>query len=109
MDIASLLNNLSEEDMGKLKQTAEAFFGGGGEEKKTPSVPALPGVLPGLSPEMLAQAAKLSSALSRKDPRCDFILALKPLLGPARQKKADEAAMMIRLFGVLGAGREGFQ
>ena len=56
---------------------------------------------------LLGQAAKISSALSKSDPRSDFMLALKPLLSPGRQKKADEAAMMIKLFGVLGAMREG--
>ena len=106
MDIASLLGNLSEEDMGKLRKTAEAFFGGGEEARPAQEKNAL-SALPGFSPEMLTQAAKLSAALSRQDPRSDFILALKPLLSVPRQKKCDEAAMMVRLFGLLGAGKEG--
>ena len=104
MDLSSLIENLSAEDMQKLQETASAFFGGAApaapKEEKSLS-------LPGFSPELLGQAAKISSALSKSDPRSDFMLALKPLLSPGRQKKADEAAMMIRLFGVLGAMREG--
>jgi hypothetical protein len=107
MDIASLIENLSEDDMKKLRETASAFFGGG---LPAPAAPAAPeqNALPGqFSPQLLQQAAKISSALSQKDPRSDFILALKPLLRPTRQKKADEAAMMVRLFAVLGAMKEG--
>ncbi len=49
----------------------------------------------------------MPAALSKKDPRSDFLLALKPLLSPARQKKAEEAAMMVRLFAVLGTWKGG--
>ena len=106
MDIASLIENLSEDDMKKLRETASAFFGGGLPAAPAPA-PETNALLGQFSPQLLQQAAKISSALSQKDPRSDFILALKPLLRPARQKKADEAAMMVRLFAVLGAMKEG--
>ena len=104
MDLSSMLESLSAEDMQKLQETAAAFFGGAAPvpDKKETGLS-----LPGITPELLQQAAKLSAAFSQSDPRSDFMLALKPLLTPARQKKADEAAVMIRLFGVLGSMREG--
>ena len=103
MDLSSLIGSLSEDDMLKLQQTAAAFFGG---EPAAPERKETGLSLPGLTPELLGQAARISAAFSQSDPRSDFMLALKPLLSPARQKKADEAAMMMKLFGVLGAMRE---
>ena len=106
MDLSSIIDNLSEADMEKLRQTAAAFFGAG--ETPAPEKKNETGLsLPGLTPEFLGQAAKISAALSRADPRSDFILALKPLLTGPRQKKADEAAMMVRLFGLVGMLRGG--
>ena len=106
MDLSSLIETLSAEDMRKLQETAASFFGSPGPapDKKETGLS-----LPGLTPELLGQAAKISAAFSQSDPRSDFMLALKPLLTPARQKKAEEAAVMIKLFGVLGAMREGKQ
>ena len=106
MDLSELIGSLSEQDMQKLQETASAFFGA---QKEAPPKEETALSLPGFTPELLGQAAKISSALSKSDPRSDFMLALKPLLSPGRQKKADEAAMMIKLFGVLGAMREGRQ
>ena len=104
MDLSSIIENLSEADIKKLQETAAVFFGGAAPaQKKEENGLALPGI----SPELLAQAAKIGEAFSKSDPHSDFMLALKPLLTPARQKKAEEAAQMIRLFGVLGAMREG--
>ena len=82
---------------------AAGIFGGAAQEPKKQNTGLS---LPGLTPELLGQAAKISAAFSQSDPRSDFMLALKPLLTPARQKKADEAAVMIRLFGVFTAMRE---
>ncbi len=110
MDIGSLLSNLSEEDMRRLRETAASFFGGGSGEREAGGKKDETGLLPPLfSPQLLGQAAKISAALTEKDPRSDFLLALKPLLSPPRQKKADEAAMMVRLFAVLGSIKEGLE
>lgn len=100
MDLSSIIENLSEADMEQLRQTAAAFFGTG-ETGSPPKKQETALSLPGLTPEFLGQAAKISAALSKQDPRSDFILALKPLLSAGRQKKAEEAAMMVRLFGVM--------
>jgi hypothetical protein len=109
MDLSSILENLTEDDMKKLRETAASFFGAADGAEKTSSPAKTDNALsfPGISPQLLGQAAQLSAALNKKDPRSDFLLALKPLLSPARQKKADEAAMMVRLFAVLGTIKEG--
>ena len=107
MELSSLLENLTEEDMKKLRETAAAFFGSGGQENAPAPTRESAVSLPGISPQMLGQVAEISAALSRKDPRSDFLLALKPLLSPARQKKAEEAAMMVRLLAVLGTWKGG--
>ena len=106
MDLSSLIENLNADDIQKLQETAAAFFSGAKPEQKTQNTQNTGLSLPGLTPELLGQAAKISAAFSQSDPRSDFMLALKPLLTPARQKKADEAAVMIRLFGVFTAMRE---
>ena len=109
MDLSSLLENLTEEDMKKLRDTAASFFGASENAEKASPPTKTDNALSfsGISPQLLGQAAQLSAALNKKDPRSDFLLALKPLLSPGRQKKADEAAMMVRLFAVLGSIKEG--
>ncbi|MCH5198946.1 MAG: hypothetical protein J1E34_08580 [Oscillospiraceae bacterium] len=108
MDISSILNNLSEDDMEKLRQTAASFFGS--EDNKPEAEKNNTALsLPGISPQMLGSVAKISSALSANNPKSDFLYALKPLLSQDRQKKADEAAMMIKLLGVLGMFKGGRQ
>ena len=49
---------------------------------------------------------QLSAAFSKKDPNCDLILALKPLLSKDKQQKADHAVKMLRLYNVYTAMRE---
>jgi len=83
MDISSILNNLSEEDIKKLQETAASFFGTQ-SSKPEPEKNSTALSLPGISPQMLGSVAKISAALS-----------------------ADEAAMMIKLMGVLGSFKEG--
>ena len=39
--------------------------------------------------------------MNARDPRCDFMLSLKPLLSGKRRKKADDAVMLLRVFRLL--------
>ena len=39
--------------------------------------------------------------MNARDPRCDFMLSLKPLLSEKRRKKADDAVMLLRVFRLL--------
>ena len=103
MDITSLLDSLSEEDMEKLRATAAQFLGGLPDASPEPDTPKPPAEEPYgmLSPDMLSAAAKIGAAFQRPDPRSDFIRALKPLLSPERGKKADEAVTLLKFINIL--------
>lgn len=108
MDIGSMLQNLSADDMAKLKEAAGRFFGGEGigsgvSEKKPTDKEQFD--LSGIDTQVLENAARISSMMSQKDARSDFLMSLKPLLSEGRQKKADEAAKMLKLMKVLGVMR----
>lgn len=101
MDIGSLLDSLGEDDMKKLKETAAKFFGekDGSPAAGSPSVPSSPAI----DPKMITSVAKFSALLNERDPRSDFIMALKPLLSEPRRKKADDAAMMLKFLKIIAA------
>lgn len=101
MDIASLLDSLSEEDMKKLKDTAAQFFGS--SEPASESGESMFSPFSSLNPKMLTSVAKFSSMMNERDPRSDFIMALKPLLSEDRRKKADEAAMVLKFLKIISA------
>ena len=102
MDISSLLSSLSQDDIEKLKTTAQQFFGTK-EEKKQPEqqVKKFEGTDAMFDPKILTGVAKLSGMLNESDEKSNFILALKPLLSENRRKKADEAIMMLKLMRVI--------
>ena len=100
MDVGELLSSLGEDDVKKLKEMASQFFGsdGGGQaEKGSGGAESAMAFDPGL----LKSVAKMSSLMNAKDPRCDFIVSLKPLLSEKRRRKADEAVMLLRVFRLL--------
>ncbi len=108
MDIGSILQNLSADDLSKLKETASRFFGGndgGAAASDKTSVENGQFDLSGIDTQVLENAARISSMMSQKDARSDFLMSLKPLLSEGRQKKADEAAKMLKMMKVLGAMR----
>lgn len=106
MDINSLLDSLTDEDIEKLKVTAAQFMGGSPgadageknaeENKKTTGDP-----FGSISPDMISAVAKVTGAMNQRDARCDFIAALKPLLSAERGKKADDAVMMLKFIRIL--------
>lgn len=112
--IQSLLND--EESMKQIQELAEMFGGGMGLGQNNSSG----GNTPPPSPPSDSQSPsgslfgsidpmaimQLSAAFSKKDPNCDLILALKPLLSKDKQQKADHAVKMLRLYNVYTAMRE---
>lgn len=112
--IQSLLND--EESMKQIQELAEMFGGGMGLGQNNSSG----GNAPPPSPPSDSQSSsdslfgsidpmaimQLSAAFSKKDPNCDLILALKPLLSKDKQQKADNAVKMLRLYNVYTAMRE---
>ena len=113
--IQSLLND--EESMKQIQELAEMFGGGmglgqnnsGGGGNTPPPPPPSDSQSPSdslfgsIDPMAIMQ---LSAAFSKKDPNCDLILALKPLLSKDKQQKADNAVKMLRLYNVYTAMRE---
>lgn len=102
MDITSLLDSLSDEDVQKLKETAAQFFGKKEEKPKEQESPLISS-FPQINTNMLTSVAKFSSLMNQHDPRSDFLMALKPLLSEERRKKADDAAMMLKFLKIISA------
>lgn len=95
MDISELLSSIGDEDMQKLRQTAQNLLGQSGQ-----------GANAAIDPKLLGSIGKVAGMLNKPDRRCDFLLALKPLLGPDRQRRVDEAVQMLRMITVLPQLRE---
>jgi hypothetical protein len=54
-----------------------------------------------IDPTMLIKMQQLFSQIPKHDKNTEFIRALKPLLKPERQTKADEAIKMMKIFSML--------
>ena len=100
MELGDLLSSLGEDDVKKLKEMAAQFFGGG-EGEQPAAKKQEPSGMPEFDPGLIRSVAKLSSVMNARDPRCDFMLSLKPLLSEPRRKKADDAVMLLRVFRLL--------
>lgn len=133
-DLSTLLSSLTPEDINTLKSAAAQLLGEQTPQGQQPAPPAKPapqpsmdiGALlqslglngnppaqeakstePAIDPAMIAGIAKIFSQLnSVDDKRIQFIAALKPLLHSERQKKADQAIKMLKLFEILPLLRE---
>ena len=100
MDVGELLSSLGEDDVKKLKDMAAQFFGADEEKQPERGSGGAESVMP-FDPGLLKSVAKMSSLMNAKDPRCDFMVSLKPLLSEKRRRKADEAVMLLRVFRLL--------
>lgn len=103
-NLGDIVSSLSEDDITKLNSLADELLGGGQKEKKEP--PIQNGgfdLFSGINPEMMAKIMNLIGKLNSmpRDPRCDFIASLKPLLSKDKQQKADEAIKMLQLLSVI--------
>ena len=110
MEIADLLSSLNESDIEQLKQTASALLGGmgGGREGPPDAFDSAGGIAGdrqapggGLDAGLIKTLTGVSGMMSRPDPRCDFLLALKPLLSDQHRDRAEQAAKMLRLMKAL--------
>ncbi len=120
LDLNGLLSSISPEDMEELKKTATRLLGSmSGGEEKPPKKEEKPQPQPGEKnnfglpsdlgmPDLsqLAALAPVLQTLGSKDYRLDFINSLRPLLSEERQKKADEAAKLVRILSLLPLLRE---
>lgn len=95
MDITELLSSLSEDDMQKLKDTAKNLLGSSNTQSIASSQ------MPAIDPQILGSIGKVAGLMNRPDPRCDFLMSLKPLLNEDRRGKVDEAVQMLRMMTML--------
>ncbi len=126
-DLGAILNSLTPDDIENLKQTAASVLGGMESNQVPKQEPdnknkkqdqnqlnfddLLKNIggsngfgMPDLS--QLSAIVPILQAFNSHDERLDFINALKPLLSEERQKKADEAAKLVKLMSVLPLLRE---
>ncbi len=97
-DIGSLLSGLSDDDMAALNSAAEQLMGESGQASSSSD-----DLLGGIDPQMIGKIMQLMPLLqgSENSERTRLISALKPLLSPARRRKADEAMQLMHLLEVL--------
>ena len=102
-NLSDIMASLSKDDMAKLNSLADELLGSTQKEKSSFEKDAAPDLFSGINPDMMAKAMSIIGKLNSapKDPRCDLIASLKPLLSKDRQQKADEAIRMLQLLSVL--------
>ena len=103
-----IINSLSDEDIESLKGMASSFFSqqGGTAEKESPKEKKQGSKGKTENPFDLDSLAKIASLMSvlqseQKDPRCELLYALRPMLKEERRQKVDQAAKMIQLFSLI--------
>lgn len=107
--IADLLNdpNIMQQVQslsGLLGDNHEKKSNSSSDEKNEDNPEKKDSVFSGLSPEMISTIMKLAplmSSINTKDKYTDLLCALRPLLGPPRQKKLDEASKFLQLLKFL--------
>jgi len=116
--IGELLGSMSQEELNNLQGAAQSLFSQlGGEEggaalgESQPADSTGPGGASGgfgeaagmFTPELLAQLTQIMGRMHVRDPRTDLILALRPHLSRRRQKRAEQAAQMMKMLDLLPA------
>lgn len=104
-NIADILSSLSAQDIENLKETAAALFSQGKQEEPQAKNNDLFGSL-GADAQMISKISGIMQAMNREDSRCDLLRALKPLLKPERQHRADEAIRLLKIISMLPMLRE---
>ena len=97
--IENIINSMSQKDIENLLAMASQFFGAGDNTSK----PKQENSSDGIDFETITKIASLLGKLSSqpKDPGCELLSALKPMLSPERRQKADEAIKMMQIISLL--------
>ena len=104
-NIADILSNLTAQDIENLKETAAALFSQNKQEEPQNQNNDLFSTL-GADAQMISKISNIMQAMNREDSRCELIRALKPLLKPERQHRADEAIRLLKIITMLPILRE---
>ena len=96
--IENIINSMSQSDIEELSSLAGEFFSGKTKEDKPKDDSPL-----GIDFDTVTKIASVMSKLSSmpKDPACELLTALKPMLSPERRHKADEAIKMMQILSFL--------
>ncbi len=108
-NIESIISSMSSEDMETLRTAAESIFSSAGqkEEKKESRQEKFSSanIFDGFNIDF-ETVTKIMSLMEKlrhqpQDPRCNLLLALRPMLTEKRQSKVDQAIKMISLLSFL--------
>lgn len=99
-NIENIINSMSQSDLQQLSDLANEFFS---QNEQEPPPKNQEQQSAGFDFETVTKIASIISKLSSqpKDPGCELLTALKPMLSPERRHKADEAIKMIQLMSLL--------
>ncbi len=97
--IENIINSMSQNDIEQLSSLASEFFSGSQDSTK----PQKEEQSDGIDFETITKIASVLGRLSSqpKDPGCELLTALKPMLSPERRHKADEAIKMMQIISLL--------
>ena len=97
--IENIINSMSQKDIEDLSALASQFFSGTNESAN----PTPDSAAESIDFETITKIASVLSKLSSqpKDPGCELLTALKPMLSPERRRKADEAIKMMQIISLL--------
>lgn len=99
-NIENIINSMSQKDIEDLSSIASQFFASGSD---SPQKQKQEEKCDGIDFETITKIASVLGKLSSqpKDPACELLSALKPMLSPERRHKADEAIKMMQLMSLL--------
>ncbi|MCM1545210.1 MAG: hypothetical protein NC110_07925 [Ruminococcus sp.] len=102
-----VISSLSADDIEALSGMAQSLFSSADSVKSNEEKSEKPKPQNDSSPAFdFGSIAKIASIMemftgSSKDPRCDLLNALKPMLAEEKQDKVDQAIKMIKLISIL--------
>ncbi len=101
--IENIINSMSQSDIEQLSSIASEFFSGAHNDGKIQNEEKSDSPNPGIDLETITKIASVLGKLSSqpKDPGCELLTALKPMLSPQRRRKADEAIKIMQIISLL--------
>lgn len=101
--IENIINSMSQKDIEDLTAMASQLFSGSNSSSNSNLKPEQNDPTDGIDLDTITKIASVLDRLSSqpKDPGCELLTALKPMLSPERRHKADEAIKMMRLISLL--------
>lgn len=94
-DIENLLASVSPDDMERLKNIASSLIGEAPKNKSEIEESPI------VSMESFKPIMSAIGKMNDNDDRIKLIMHLKPLLGPDRQRRADEAVKFLHIIQIL--------